>query len=223
MKIGPDIFKNVVRKTITSLPLRRELLIARHFIADRGRKIRVGLNIGFASAGVSRIFSQLGGYWVSVEFTKELYDLVGTVLGADNVAALGRDGQIPFEDKQFDTIVISSSSIFFEGFTLEDIIKECHRTLDTGGLLVFTLPRRKFFGFARRFGGYRGKIEMEHACTEKEIFELLKRGFDVLGVKHHSRFFVQLAREFIEKDGFAGCVPAARLAGEAVLRSCRTA
>ncbi len=207
MKIGPDIFKNVVKKTIDSLPLRRELLTARYFVADRDRKVRVGLNVGFASAGVSRIFSQLGGYWVSVEFTKELHDLVGTVIGADNVACLGCNGQIPFEDKQFDTIVLSSSSIFFEGFTRQDIIKECHRTLDTGGLLVFTLPRRKTFGFARRLGGYRGKLEIAQACTEKEIFEMLKRGFDVLGVKNHSRFFVQLTREILEKDGFAGCSP----------------
>ncbi len=207
MKVRADIFKNVVKKTIDSLPLRRELLIARYFIADSERKIRVGMNLGFASAGVSRIFAQLGGYWVSAEFTKELNDLVGAVIGADSVATLGRNGQIPFEDKQFDTIVISSSSIFFEGFTLQDIVKECHRTLDTGGLLVLTLPRRKTFGFARRLGGYRGRLEAEHACTEKEIFELLKRGFDVMGVKNHSRFFVQLAREIIDKDGFANCGP----------------
>ena len=207
MKIGPDSFKNVIKKTISSLPLRWELLIARSLVADKGRNIHVGLNIGFGSAGVSRIFSQLGSYWVSLEFTKELHNLVAAVLGDDSVAAIGPNGQIPFEDKQFDTIVVSSSSIFYEGFTLTDLIKECHRVLDTGGLFVLTLPRRKLCGLARRLGCVRGHIEQEHAYTEKEIFELLKRGYDVLGVRYHSRFFVQFARELLEKEGSSTELP----------------
>ncbi|MFO7937158.1 MAG: methyltransferase domain-containing protein [Kiritimatiellia bacterium] len=201
MKIGLNSFNNVARKTITSLPLRRELLIARSLVADRGRKVKVGLNIGFGSAGVNRVFSLLDTYWISVEFTRSLHDLVAAVIGPDSVALLGSNAQIPFEDKQFDTVVVSSTSIFYEGFTLSELIRECHRVLDTGGLFVLTLPRRKFFGFARRLGGVRGRIEMEHSCTEKEIFELLKRGYDVLGVRYHSRFFVQFARELLEKDG----------------------
>lgn len=203
MKTGADTFKNVLRRTLSSLPLRRELMIVKHYVCNRDRKIRVGMSIGFADAGVNQLLSQLGGYWVSVEFTKDFRDLVASALGDDRVAALGINGQIPFEDKQFDTIVVSSSSIFFDGFTLPEIIKESHRILDTGGLFVITLPRRKSIGLARKLGGLRGRIENEQAYTEKQIFELLKRGFDVLGVKFHSRFWVQLVRELLEKDGFA--------------------
>jgi len=206
MKIAQDIFHNVVRRSIDSLPLRRELLTARHLIAgSRGeRQIRVGMALGFASAGINRVFAQLGGYWISAEFTKEISSLVASVLGQSSVVTLGKGGQIPFEDKQFDTIVVSSSSIFYRGFALADLIRECHRVLDNGGLLVLTLPRRKLLGLARLLGGNRGRIEREFACTEREIFELLRHGFDVLGFKFQSRFFVQFATELLEQRGLDG-------------------
>ncbi len=204
MKFGQDIFRNVVRRSIDSLPLRRELLTARHFITGNDRKIRVGMSLGFASAGINRVFTQLGGYWVSAEFTREMSALVASVLGRDLVVTLGKGGQIPFEDKQFDTIVVSSSCIFYQGVSLSELIRECHRVLDTGGLLVMTLPRHKMPGLARLFGGVRGRIETESSHNEKEIFERLRRGFDVLGFRYQSRFFVQLATEFLEKEGLSG-------------------
>ncbi len=204
MKIGQDIFRNVVRRSIDSMSLRRELLTARHFIAGGGRQIKVGLAVGFASAGINRIFAQLGGYWVSAEFTREVRELIASVLGDDQVVTLGKGGQIPFESKQFDTVVVSGACIFYRGVTLAELVQECHRVLDNGGLLVLTLPRRKLIGLARCFGGARGRIEREMCCSEKDVFELLRHGFDVLGFKGQSHFFVQLATEKLEKRGLAG-------------------
>lgn len=198
------MFKSVLTGSIASLSLRKEIFAIKHFVCKDLRDIKVGLDLGFTHAGVSRILRELGGYWVSAEFTKERGDLVASVLGEDKVVVLGSQGQIPFEDKQFDTVAVSSGSIFFNGITLEILIKECHRVLDNGGLFVFTLPRRKLCGLARRLGGERGKIEAQYAYSERDIFELLKSGFDVLGVKYTGRFWVELVRHFLEKDGFSG-------------------
>jgi len=204
MKIRQDMFKSILNKSIDSLPLRNELVAIRNFICKDARKIKVGLDLGFTNAGVSRIFRQLGGYWVSAEFTKERSDLIASVLGSDKVVVLGAQGQIPFEEKQFDTIVVANGSVLFDGLTLEMLIKECHRVMNNGGFFVITIPRRKAFGLARILGGRRGRIETQYACSEKEIFELLKSGFDVLGVKFSGRFWVELVRQKLEKDGFAG-------------------
>jgi len=88
--------------------------------------------------------------------------------------------------------------------TLDRLVKECHRVLDNGGFFVFTFPRRKPFALARLLGGRRGKIEAQCACSEKEVLNLLKPGFDVLGVKYSGRFWVELVRQFMERDGFSG-------------------
>ncbi len=204
MNIMQDMFKSVLARSIDSWPLRSELLAIKHFICKDARKVKVGLDLGFTHAGASQIFRQLGGYWVSAEFTKDRGDLVAAVLGPDKVVVLGAQGQIPFEEKQFDTVVVSNGSVFYDGVTLEMLIRECHRVLSNGGLLVITLPRRKFFGVARLLGGRRGRIEAQFACSEKELFGVVKSGFDVLGVRFSGRFWVELVRQMLERDGFAG-------------------
>lgn len=204
MKIRQDMFKRVLVQSIDSWPLRRELFAVRHFICKDDRNIKVGLDLGFTHAGVSQIFRQLGGYWVSAEFTKERGALVASVLGSDQVVVLGPQGDVPFEEKQFDTVVVANGSVFFDGVTLEMLIKECHRVMDNGGVFVVTLPRRKPFALARLLGGHRGRIEAQYACSERELFTLLKSGFDVLGVQYSGRFWVELLRQILEKDGFAG-------------------
>ncbi|MDD2600422.1 MAG: methyltransferase domain-containing protein [Kiritimatiellae bacterium] len=204
MKIRQDMFKRVLARSIDSWPLRRELFAVRHFIYKDDRKVKVGLDLGFTHAGVSQIFRQLGGYWVSAEFTRERGALVASVLGSEQVVVLGPQGDIPFEEKQFDTVVVANGSVFFDGVTLEMLIKECHRVMDNGGLLVITLPRRKPVALARLLGGRRGRVEARYACSERELFTLLKSGFDVLGVKFSGRFWVELLRQMLEKEGFAG-------------------
>jgi SAM-dependent methyltransferase len=162
------------------------------------------LDLGFTQAGVSQMFRQLGGYWLTAEFTKERGDLVAAVLGEDKVVVLGSQGQIPFEEKQFDTIVVANRGVFFDGVPLEMLIKECHRVLINGGLFVFTFPRRKAVALARLLGGRRGKIEAQYACTYKEVLSLLKPGFDVLGIKYSGRFWIELVRQFMEQNEFSG-------------------
>jgi len=204
MTIKSDMFKNGLMKSVDSLPLRKELIAVKHFIWSDSRDVKVGLALGFTNAGITQVFRQLGGYWVSAEFTQERAELVASVMGEDNVVVLGDQGQIPFEDKQFDSLVVSSTSISFDGISLEVLIKECHRVLDNGGYFVLTLPRRKVFGLVSPRGGARRESLDQSAYAEKEIFALLKSGFDVLGVRHSCRFWVQLVHHFIERSAFEG-------------------
>ncbi|MDD4026152.1 MAG: methyltransferase domain-containing protein [Kiritimatiellae bacterium] len=191
------------REIIHSLPLRREVSAVSHFIRTSGQRVRVGLDIGFTHAGASRILSHCGGYWVSVEPTLQRRNLVATVLGEDRVLCSGADGELPFEDKQFDVVVLSRG-------TLADVaaagktVRECHRVLKNGAVFLLTVEYRKKFGFASAFNRQRPVSGAGASFNEADIFRLLKDGFDVLGFRYTCRFWVQLVRQWVDRSRSSG-------------------
>ena len=187
-----------LNSSLYSLPLRREVSSVLHSLHAYSRSLKVGMSLGFTNAGISELLSQTGGYWISVETTAKRCALVATVLGAERVLCAGADGELPFEDKQFDVVVVAQG-VLRNPEQDERLLRECHRVLNTGGLLLFTVPYRKRFGFSQGFLGWRKNCLEDVAClNEADVFQMLKAGFDVLGIRHTCRFCVQRVRQWVD-------------------------
>jgi len=171
-----------------AFPLQREVKAALHFIALRKGTVRTGLDIGFTNSWASQTFRQTGGYWMTVEMTDPRRGRIAGALGADTVLTAGKAGELPFDDKQFDIVVVSCAMLTANPETIPSIIRECHRVIKIGGHLVFTVSRQKHHvtTLSAIGAGY----------SEAEIFHLLRDGFDLLGFRYSCRFWVQLVRKW---------------------------
>jgi len=181
-----------------SLPLRREISSVMHFLHAQVRTVKVGLDIGFTNAGVSQLLRQTGGYWMSVEPTPQRQALVAAALGNETVLCAGANGELPFEDKQFDAVVMAHG-VLPDRETAGAMVRECHRVLKTGGHFILTVEYRKRFGLAAALNQQRLVSGAGGCYSEGEVFQLLKDGFDVLGFRYTCRFWVQLMRQWVDR------------------------
>ncbi|MEI7900708.1 MAG: class I SAM-dependent methyltransferase [bacterium] len=180
---------------VYSLPVRREISSVMYFLHAQARSVKVGLDIGFTNAGVSQILRHTGGYWMSVEPTPQRRALVAAVLGSDTVLCSGEGGELPFEDKQFDAVVMAHG-VLPAGAEAGAMVKECHRVLKTGGHFILTVAFRKRVSLASALNQHRLESGAAGSYNEAAIFQLLKDGFDVLGFRYTCRFWVQLVRQW---------------------------
>jgi len=189
--------------TLYSLPLRREVRAVMHFLHAQSVPVRTGLDVGFTNAGVSRLLRLVGGYWMTVEPTQQRRTLVAAALGQETVLNLGKEGDLPFEDKQFDAVVLAHG-VLAGSVRSAVIIRECHRVLNTGGVLLLTVEYRKSLGLAALLNRQRVVSGAGGCYTEAEIFHLLKDGFDVLGFRFSCRFWVQMVRQWVDRRRTSG-------------------
>ena len=196
----PDTF---IDSTLYSLPLRREVSALLHLLHAQPGAVRTGLDVGFTNAGVSRMLRLVGGYWMTVEPTPQRRSLVAAALGQETVLCLGKGGELPFEDKQFDAVVLAHG-VLADSLQAGAIIKECHRILKTGGVFLLTVEYRKSLGLAAVFNRQRVVSGAGGSYTESEVFHLLKDGFDVLGFRFSCRFWVQLVRQWVDRRRTSG-------------------
>jgi SAM-dependent methyltransferase len=196
MRNKPDSFLD---KNVYSLPLRREVSSVLHFLHAQRGVIRAGLDVGFTNAGVSQILRQSGGYWMSVEPTVQRRNLVATALGEETVLTAGQNSELPFEDKQFDVVVLAHGVLPYDTAAAAAMIRECHRVLKAGGHFILTVEYRKRYGFAAALNRQRVVSGAGGRYSETEIFRLLKDGFDVLGFRFTCRFWVQLVRQWVDR------------------------
>ncbi len=181
------------------LPLRIELdAIGRMLAAQDFTPSTTCLDLGFANPMASVQLRRLGGYWMSAAFDGPGRRRAAAVLGEEGVLQGGIDGEFPFEDKQFDVVVLARGIL--NGDLGHDIrvITECHRVLKTPGYLIVCSDYRRRFSLLGQ-GGQGG-------YSEKQMFNLLKLGFDVLGVKTYCRFWVQLVHRCLGSEA-SGAAP----------------
>ena len=76
--------------------------------------------------------------------------------------SIGGGAAFPFEDRQFDSVIISSTVLSPE------TVREAHRVLKGAGWLMFRVPERK---------GSRAGYTMD------EIYNLVRSGFDILRIE----------------------------------------
>ena len=195
MRNKPDQFLD---ENAYSLPLRREISSVMHFLHAQ-RKIKTGLDIGFTNAGVSQALRQSGGYWMSVELTKACQTLVASALGEETVLLAGENCELPFEDKQFDAVVVAHGALPADVSVASAMIRECHRVLKAGGHFILTVEYRKNYGLAAALNRQRVVSGAGERYSETDMFRLLKGGFDVLGFRFTCRFWVQMVRQWADR------------------------
>lgn len=191
-----------------TLPLQSELGSVLHFLNKRKGTIRAGLDIGFNHSGVSRTLRELGGYWMTVEMNEGRREIVSRNLEPDTVLSAGRQGELPFEDKQFDVVVVSSSVLTANPKEAAQILRECHRVIKAGGHIILTVMRRTTTALAPTLESHAtGVASPVTGYSETAVFQLMRDGFDVLGFRDSCRFFVQRIASWESHQRLSGVVP----------------
>ena len=116
-------------------------------IASRCQRIRSGLAVGFGGQDVLSVFGAIrGGVWVDSD----------------------TPGDLPFEDSQFDVVVLDGQSVSREN------VREANRVLNSDGYLFFIVQECT----GAQCGGF----------TAPEIYKIVREGFDILEVRRPSRW-----------------------------------
>ncbi len=156
------------------------------------------LNIGDVGGIYGAALRKHGGNWSSVVTSDQEAKLVSEFIDED--VSILEDNEIPFEDKVFDLVVLINS--LEEVDADSDLIAECHRVLKHNGyLIVVTGYLKKYtiiYKLQQMLGSSYDKLGMVRAgYSEKEIFVLLKDGFDMSNLRTFLRFFVNIVDAFV--------------------------
>lgn len=135
----------------------------------RYARVRAGLDVGFGDAGASQAFRMAhGGVWMTVEESGAARQATAAALDPKTVLQLGAGGELPFEEHQFEVVLFSRDLLERAPDFVATLVREAHRVLQGGGCLIFTVEEQK--------GEGRG-------WTARAIYELLRDGFDVVGLR----------------------------------------
>ena len=156
------------------------------------------LDVGFHLSAVCRQLRACGGYWTSVATDRETSARLSTEL-AEDVALLGPHALLPFEDKQFDVVVLSLGILSGSPDADTALIRECHRVLKVSGYIILTVEYAKPLGLAMLLNHRRPIAGTGGHYSEAGLFDLLKTGFDWLGQRTYCRFCVQMVRQWIDR------------------------
>ncbi len=115
-------------------------------------------------------------------------------IGGDWSFSGAADGRLPFRDGSFDRVVLLDHlEMVPDDYAF---LADVHRVLKTAGILFVDVENRKRWTFwcplRRLFGvGERAESRVRPGYTERELFDLLKDGFDLQEARTYSRFFVE--------------------------------
>lgn len=178
------------------LPLRLELDAVSRFFHGVSLSGSRALDVGLRSPVMSHVLRGLGGTWQSAVYDPELEKAYSSALG-EPVALLSAGDVLPFPDKRFDWVVAGLGVLSGQPDEAA-FIEECHRVLRPAGHLLISVEHAKPLGMAplaARLAGWRPFSGAHRgAYSERELFEILKSGFDVLLMRSYSRFWTQLVR-----------------------------
>ena len=137
-------------------------------IASRFTRVRAGVDAGFGDASVSRALrASCPGVWMTVEDGHDARMRAAEALDPKTVLQLGLGGEMPFDDHQFEVVVLSAALLSGDRARTDAIVRETHRILQGGGCLVFSVE----------------ESEAGAGFTQRGVYDLLKDGFDVVGLK----------------------------------------
>lgn len=137
-------------------------------LAARFTRVRAGVDSGFGDAAVSQALrAACPGVWMTVEDGPAARARVAESLDPKTVLQLGVGGEMPFDDHQFEVVVLSAALLSGDRARTDAVVRETHRILQGGGCLVFSVDEAgSGMGFSQR-----------------GIYDLLREGFDVVGLK----------------------------------------
>ena len=125
---------------------------------------------------------------------------------------------LPYRDRQFDAIVMFEAVYYVDD--AERFLKECHRVLRPGGLLLLTLPNRDWLGFSRspqshsyfsppelaalgKKWGFsielHGTYRQEGASLRQQILRVVRKAATKLHLVPKARTRTEAVRRFIKK------------------------
>ena len=130
--------------------------------------VRTGVDAGFGDASVSQALrAACPGVWMTVEDGSAARARVAAEIDPKTVLQLGAGGEMPFDDHQFEVAVLSAALLSGNRARADAVVRETHRILQGGGCLVFSVDET---GAGAGF-------------SQRGVYELLKDGFDVVGLK----------------------------------------
>jgi SAM-dependent methyltransferase len=180
------------------LPERMEVEAVMRFLGTSRLGNKACLDVGFGNPTASHLLRRMGGYWTAVACDAEGQRICSAALGAA-AECLGPHGELPFEDKQFDIVVLAHGCLSGDPVADDAVIREAHRVLKVGGLIVLTVEYDKPFGLAYLLNHRRLVAGTGGRYSESAVFDLLKGGFDVLGMRHFCRFWMQMVRQWVDR------------------------
>ena len=141
-------------------------------LAARYASVRAGVDNGFSDAETSRLIRAAhGGVWMTVEPDAASRAATAARLDPKTVLALGAGGELPFEDHQFEVVLLSRRMLDGPRARVETLVREAHRVLQGGGCLVFTVEE---------------SATEDRGWTARAVYDLLRDGFDMVGLKRPS-------------------------------------
>lgn len=151
------------------------------------------LDVALGSGAISRFLRKHGGKWSTAVADRDSLETVRSLVG-DSVEAIGEGNALPFKKKTFDIVVLGP---YLEKVS-EDLafVEECHKLLKPDGRLILVVSRQKPFSMMTPIRSLLGLTSVRlnpvrSGYTESQLFNILKHGFDVVGVRSYSRFFVE--------------------------------
>lgn len=199
MEETDDIISRLTTAFKVDLPGRMEVKTMSHMLISQDITTSSCLDLGFHNPVASMKLREIGGYWTAAVWTGEERRQAEHVLH-EQVLQVGIGNELPFEDKQFDVVVLARGHLTGDFESDMALIRECHRVLKTPGYLIIGCEYRRKFSLLSLFG-----YNPAGGYNEKQLFGLMQSGFDVLGVKTYCRFWLQLALlGFSRKDANHG-------------------
>ena len=126
------------------------------------------MDAGFGDASVSQALRAASpGVWMTVEDGPSARARVAAALDPKTVLQLGAGGEMPFDDHQFEVVVLAAALLAGDRARTGTMVRETHRILQGGGCLVFSVAET---GVGEGF-------------SQRGVYDLLKDGFDVVGLK----------------------------------------
>lgn len=160
------------------------------------------LDIGGDNGVISYFLRQQGGAWQSADLSPKAVASIGQLVGEDSVHLL-EGTELPYQDDALDLIAIVDYLEHIEADAA--FVKECHRVLPEGGQLLINVPHRKK-GLIRPLRLMLGLTDERHGhvrpgYNQRELYELLKDGFDIVESRTYNRFFVELVDTGVQLVG----------------------
>jgi SAM-dependent methyltransferase len=154
-----------------------------------------------------------GGSWVSLAPTGAAVEARRRFMG--DKASLFTGLPLAFPDKSFDAVVVGDLLSRIEDVDL--LVPELHRVLKPAGRLILDVahvrPLSWLRPLQRRLDAYYSGGRFRAGYSDRDLFMLLKDGFDVQEIRTYSRFFLTLADLLVQRT-----VSGARIRSDSAIR-----
>lgn len=203
-----DYSLDVFRKSAPGQGRTREMLRLLG-AARRGRC----LDLSGSDAATVYWLTRSGGEWDSVAPSKPAAEARRRFL-ADRVTVFS-GLPLAFPDKTFDVAVVGDLTL--RTTDSDKLVLELHRILKPAGSLVLDVAHSRPFSWLRPLQrgmpAYHAGGQFRSGYSEKELFQIVKDGFDVQEVRSYSRLFVSLLDLLLQR-----AVQRARIRSDSAIR-----